>query len=812
MVLDPLSRLCCDAIANIQTPSPDRSRRHRFMPVTPSPRSKSTSGGCQILGGKLVCWSAKKQSLVAMSSAQVEYVVVVGCCAKVLWIKSHFADYDVLYDKVPIFCDNTSVIAISNNPVLHSRIKHIDISNVLFSDLVVKLTTGKNGREGNRISAIQDISLSSLNICWEVPTRMTNSRLLSPTRYQPLLSKTPFASEVPLTSHMMKVAKLLPEPQETLILLSQEVNADNTTDKSFSGTFMQPVSQPKAPTDKNIEESVTTGDATKSVDASESTEELRNQPKPIDAEEIIRVSTSILKYSVHSESAPRNDTLMFIMPDVNHENSRLCKYMKQFVEEAVKYSRITSMGNITFEELYGMILIWVLMRALLTLSQRLSHYTNIGSSIDQEMQEADSDLESMPDDAILFVSGFEEADVDESRNVEELLAADKAAADNVTGEYVDMENTRDANLNVFAAKETNSDPLGHLQADITSLTAKVNHLDYSKTLSRNSCPSLTRESNRHSKPKFPTLFSNHRTKSLMLSTNWKVEAEEVPTNAQGEQMSSALVIYSSDEEPPAKKFKVVLEEYLVPSPTPLNSIRLTVIDNIPYEKFTANLFSSGSFEFSPTPSPKVSDKGKGIAQTSKDDQLTAEEGLLTLEEAKLQIKYGVNKSTLSALKKLLKKRSKKMIEEYNHCITFIDGPHRITKFSYRVNNSTKKATMRIKRNNQPLNLTVYDKFMLKKLTFTEWLELHDLATKVKIKSNDQLLKNLKAKFHWVATQAGKLGIPILPELTEFELPLVSKKRKRTAEIIKEGMSKMTLWLMGCIVTWFLLQGLLGNLG
>ncbi|GJS54706.1 hypothetical protein Tco_0628068 [Tanacetum coccineum] len=62
---------------------------------------KSTSRGCQILGGKLVCWSAKKQSSVAMSSAEAEYV--------------------------PIFCDNTSAIAISNNPVLHFRTNHIDI-------------------------------------------------------------------------------------------------------------------------------------------------------------------------------------------------------------------------------------------------------------------------------------------------------------------------------------------------------------------------------------------------------------------------------------------------------------------------------------------------------------------------------------------------------------------------------------------------------------------------------------------------------------------------------------------------------------
>ncbi|GJU88979.1 hypothetical protein Tco_1301402 [Tanacetum coccineum] len=87
----------------------------------------STSGGCQILGGKLVCWSAKKQSSVPMSSAEAEYVAAVGCCAQVLWIKSQLDDYDVLYDNVPIFCDNTSVIAILNNLVLHSRTKHIDI-------------------------------------------------------------------------------------------------------------------------------------------------------------------------------------------------------------------------------------------------------------------------------------------------------------------------------------------------------------------------------------------------------------------------------------------------------------------------------------------------------------------------------------------------------------------------------------------------------------------------------------------------------------------------------------------------------------
>ncbi|GJZ77924.1 retrovirus-related pol polyprotein from transposon TNT 1-94 [Tanacetum coccineum] len=72
---------------------------------------KSTFGGCQILGGKL---------------------------AQVLWIKSQQDDYDVLYDKVSIFCDNTSAIATSNNPVLHSRTKHIDIRYHFIKDHILK--------------------------------------------------------------------------------------------------------------------------------------------------------------------------------------------------------------------------------------------------------------------------------------------------------------------------------------------------------------------------------------------------------------------------------------------------------------------------------------------------------------------------------------------------------------------------------------------------------------------------------------------------------------------------------------------------
>nr|GEX41843.1 retrovirus-related Pol polyprotein from transposon TNT 1-94 [Tanacetum cinerariifolium] len=99
---------------------------------------KSSSGGCQILGEKLVCWNAKKQSYVAMSSAKAEYVAAAGCCAQVLWIKSQLAKHDVLYDNVLIFCDNTSCIAISNNLVLNFKTKHIDIRYHFIRDNILK--------------------------------------------------------------------------------------------------------------------------------------------------------------------------------------------------------------------------------------------------------------------------------------------------------------------------------------------------------------------------------------------------------------------------------------------------------------------------------------------------------------------------------------------------------------------------------------------------------------------------------------------------------------------------------------------------
>jgi len=99
---------------------------------------KSTSGGCQYLGERLVSWSSKKQSCVSLSTAEAEYIAAASCCSQVLWMTSQLLDYGYHMKKVPIYCDSSSAIAISHNPIQHTRTKHIDIRYHFLKDNVLK--------------------------------------------------------------------------------------------------------------------------------------------------------------------------------------------------------------------------------------------------------------------------------------------------------------------------------------------------------------------------------------------------------------------------------------------------------------------------------------------------------------------------------------------------------------------------------------------------------------------------------------------------------------------------------------------------
>nr|GEZ57950.1 hypothetical protein [Tanacetum cinerariifolium] len=67
-------------------------------------------------------WSSKKQDYTALSTMKAEYVSLSACCAQVLWMRTQLTDYGFHFDKIPIYCDSKSAIAISCNPDVISKV------------------------------------------------------------------------------------------------------------------------------------------------------------------------------------------------------------------------------------------------------------------------------------------------------------------------------------------------------------------------------------------------------------------------------------------------------------------------------------------------------------------------------------------------------------------------------------------------------------------------------------------------------------------------------------------------------------------
>ncbi|GKD99966.1 putative ribonuclease H-like domain-containing protein [Tanacetum coccineum] len=112
---------------------------------------KSTTSGCQFLGRRLISWQCKKQTIVANSTTEAEYVTVANCCGQVLWIQNQMIDYGFNFMNTKIHIDNESTICIVKNPVYHSRTKHIEIRHHFLRDCyekrlidVIKIHTDAN--------------------------------------------------------------------------------------------------------------------------------------------------------------------------------------------------------------------------------------------------------------------------------------------------------------------------------------------------------------------------------------------------------------------------------------------------------------------------------------------------------------------------------------------------------------------------------------------------------------------------------------------------------------------------------------------
>jgi hypothetical protein len=87
---------------------------------------KSTFGYVFMMGSRSVSWSSEKQVIVTPSTTKTKFIAEASCACQGIWLRRILEQLDQVQMCTTIYCDDSSSIKLSRNPVMHGRCKHTD--------------------------------------------------------------------------------------------------------------------------------------------------------------------------------------------------------------------------------------------------------------------------------------------------------------------------------------------------------------------------------------------------------------------------------------------------------------------------------------------------------------------------------------------------------------------------------------------------------------------------------------------------------------------------------------------------------------